>query len=116
LEKSKTESEGFLGRVLLKFRVQSATRPSLSEREKGAKGTFRGRLSVLVLPALSVLVESGGPHPSRLNGTTPTSRTPTIVKDRVFLVLDLHAMMITKLVHANPRIRRLQTAKSKKNA
>ena len=70
LVKSKTESAGFLERVgLLKLRVQSAMRPNLSEREKGAKGTLRGRL--LVPPAAAV---SGGPHPSELNGTAPTSK------------------------------------------
>ena len=53
-----------------KERVKSAIRPSLSEREKGAKGTWRGRV---------VVVDSGGPQPSGLNGTAPTSKTPTIV-------------------------------------
>lgn len=64
--KSKAVSAGFLDRLglllLLKFRVQSAIRPSLSEREKGAKGT-------LVLSA----VDSSGPHPSGLKGTAPRS-------------------------------------------
>ena len=55
-----------------KERVKSAIRPSFSEREKGAKGTWRGRLVAMV--------ESGGPQPSGLNGTAPTSKTPTIVE------------------------------------
>lgn len=40
-------------------------RPSLSEREKGAKGTLEGD------------VVSGGPHPSGLNGTS-LIKNPTI--------------------------------------
>ena len=77
LEKSKTESDGFLARVwLLKLvRVQSAIRPSLSEREKGANGTLSGRLRLRLVEE-----ESGGPQPSGLNGTAPTSKPPTMVK------------------------------------
>lgn len=79
--KSKTESDGFLERVgLLKVRVQSAIRPSLSEREKGAKGTLRGRFEV-VAAVVVVVVASGGPQPSGLNGTAPTSKPPTIFLD-----------------------------------
>lgn len=75
LVKSKAESAGFFWRVgLLKLRVQSAIRPSLSEREKGAKGTFSGRLLLLPPP----LAESIGPHPSGLKGTAPMSKDPTI--------------------------------------
>ncbi|KAL0398583.1 UNVERIFIED_CONTAM: hypothetical protein Sradi_2201600 [Sesamum radiatum] len=40
--------------------VQSAIRPSLSEREKGAKGTLEGWLGTESVAA----VESGGPQPS----------------------------------------------------
>lgn len=74
-EKSKTESDGFLDRAgLLKVRVQSAIRPNLSARENGAKGTLRGRLEVVV----GVVALSGGPHPSGLNGTPPTSKPSTM--------------------------------------
>lgn len=74
--KSKIESDeppcfGFFT-GLLTFLVQSAIRPSLSEREKGAKGTSNGRLEDVAV------VVSGGPHPSGLNGTAPTSKPPTI--------------------------------------
>lgn len=56
--------------------MKSAIRPSLSAREKGAKGTWRGRV---VAADTEAEVDSGGPQPSGLNGTAPTSKTPTIV-------------------------------------
>lgn len=65
---------------LERARVQSATRPSFSEREKEARGTFGRRF------AAATLVEeaseaSGGPQPSELNGTVPTSNvSKTIVE------------------------------------
>lgn len=48
------------------FRVQSAIRPTLSERENGANGT----LDIWLGGATTD--ESGGPHPSGLNGTEST--------------------------------------------
>ena len=77
-EKSKTESEGFFDLDgLLKLRVQSAIRPNLSEREKGAKGTLRGMLEAAAVAVAAV--DSGGPQPSGLNGTAPTSNPPTMI-------------------------------------
>lgn len=74
-EKSKAESVGFCleldpGRFE-RDRVQSAIRPSLSEREKGAKGALEIWFG-------TETDESGGPHPSELNGTEPRSN-PAIV-------------------------------------
>ena len=78
--KSKTESDAAFFRPpappwpWLRLRVKSAIRPSFSEREKGAKGTLRGSVEVVV----AVTVASGGPQPSGLKGTAPTSKPPTI--------------------------------------
>lgn len=75
-EKSKAESVAFCleldpGRFE-RDRVQSAIRPSLSEREKGANGALEIWFG-------TEMEESGGPHPSALNGTEPSSK-PTIVE------------------------------------
>lgn len=55
------------------FLVQSAIRPSLSDRENGTNGTSNGRVEAVDA------ADSGGPHPSGLKGTAPTSKPPTIV-------------------------------------
>ncbi|KAJ0621218.1 hypothetical protein HanIR_Chr01g0006191 [Helianthus annuus] len=55
-------------------------RPSLSEREKGAKGTLRGWLGRM---GTEESVDSGGPQPSGLKGTSPISK-PTML---VFLTM-----------------------------
>lgn len=79
--KSKAESEAFLldgldpERLGLDIaRVQSAIRPSFSDRENGAKGTLDGCFGAEME---LVAEESGGPQPSGLNGTAPISK-PTI--------------------------------------
>lgn len=80
--KSKAESAGFLDRVgLLKLRVQSAIRPSLSERENGAKGTL-----------VSSAVDSSGPHPSGLKGTAPRSKVAVGILMNKFAKEKLFAM------------------------
>lgn len=80
--KSKTESEAAVLELRLPpaaalgiLRVKSAIRPSFSEREKVAKGTLSGRVEVA---GVVVTVASGGPQPSVLKGTAPTSKPPTI--------------------------------------
>ena len=84
--KSKTESEMLLRRFerLLRLRVQSAIRPSLSEREKGAKGTLTGMVGEESEGFGLVVVDevaSGGPQPSGLKGTKPTSKVEEAIVD-----------------------------------
>lgn len=72
--KSKTESREAAARAAgpAGLRVQSAIRPSLSEREKGAKG-----MEAAAAPPprdAGAGAVSGGPQPSGLKATTPTSK------------------------------------------
>lgn len=95
-EKSKTadgsDLDPVLGRAdgLERLRVQSATRPSLSEREKEAKGTFGRRLAAATLVGEAeeeTSEASGGPQPSELKGTATNSKASVTISEKIVLQL-----------------------------